>query len=434
MTSPKIAAPLVCLLACIASLLAVAAASAEDGMEWQFNKASDTKAVHLVYGVPETDNVQVSGICEPVSGAGAKASSITFGTDIGDLENGKEVTLRFSGGGFDHALPGQIHRASGEEGLSGVLVAVEHGDPLWTAMDEKESLDYLVPGYRAASLDLTRGRSKIKEFVQACRSSAETQTMAEAGAAPAKSDDDEKEAFESAKELGTVEAWEAFLANYSSGFRADLARAYIKKLGDQPQAPSPAAPPEAATATLDDFPMTAASWGGIVRSGPGRSYAKVGSLTENQPVTLLARTDVVEDGYPWFKLDFGGKTGFQWGGILCSTGAERPDLFKTCTPAAAKPAPTKAAPVKAAPPPAAKKKTVTRCGKSQVLIEGKCIAKRDAASYCGPGYRLQGNKCVQGYAKPKPQKQLPTWQLEAIAKGCRPGQGWNPQEGCHEND
>ncbi|MFO7478043.1 MAG: hypothetical protein R6X03_06830 [Methyloceanibacter sp.] len=109
-------------------------------------------------------------------------------------------------------------------------------------------------------------------------------------------------------------------------------------------------------------------------------------------------------------------------------------MFKTCTPAAAKPAPTKAAPVKAAPPPAAKKKTVTRCGKSQVLIEGKCIAKRDAASYCGPGYRLQGNKCVQGYAKPKPQKQLPTWQLEAIAKGCRPGQGWNPQEGCHEND
>jgi hypothetical protein len=41
---------------------------------------------------------------------------------------------------------------------------------------------------------------------------------------------------------------------------------------------------------------------------------------------------------------------------------------------------------------------------------------------------------VQGFVAPKPQKKLPTWQLEAIAKGCRPGQGWNPQEGCHEND
>lgn len=39
-----------------------------------------------------------------------------------------------------------------------------------------------------------------------------------------------KEAFEAAKELGTLEAWDAFLANYPTGFRADLARAYIKKL------------------------------------------------------------------------------------------------------------------------------------------------------------------------------------------------------------
>ena len=40
-----------------------------------------------------------------------------------------------------------------------------------------------------------------------------------------------KEAFEAAKELGTVEAWEAFITNYPDGFHAKLARAYIKKLG-----------------------------------------------------------------------------------------------------------------------------------------------------------------------------------------------------------
>ena len=40
-----------------------------------------------------------------------------------------------------------------------------------------------------------------------------------------------KEAFEAAKELGTVEAWEAFIASYPEGFHAKLARAYIKKLG-----------------------------------------------------------------------------------------------------------------------------------------------------------------------------------------------------------
>ncbi len=42
-----------------------------------------------------------------------------------------------------------------------------------------------------------------------------------------------KEAFEAAKELGTVEGWNTFLATYPKGFQADLARAYIKKLGGE---------------------------------------------------------------------------------------------------------------------------------------------------------------------------------------------------------
>jgi hypothetical protein len=54
----------------------------------------------------------------------------------------------------------------------------------------------------------------------------------------------EKEAFESAKELGTIEAWEAFLNRFSTGFRADLARAYVKRLGAK-AAPAKATPTEA---------------------------------------------------------------------------------------------------------------------------------------------------------------------------------------------
>jgi uncharacterized protein YecT (DUF1311 family) len=50
-----------------------------------------------------------------------------------------------------------------------------------------------------------------------------------------------KQAFEAAKELGTVEAWDAFLSNYPAGFYADLARAYVKKLAGQPAAEAPAA-------------------------------------------------------------------------------------------------------------------------------------------------------------------------------------------------
>lgn len=39
-----------------------------------------------------------------------------------------------------------------------------------------------------------------------------------------------KEAFKAAKDLGTADAWNAFLASYPNGFEADLARAYLKKL------------------------------------------------------------------------------------------------------------------------------------------------------------------------------------------------------------
>lgn len=148
----------------------------------------------------------------------------------------------------------------------------------------------------------------------------------------------EKQAFEAAKELGTVEAWDAFLSNYPSGFHADLARAYLKKMVDAPSATPPAAPqaliPGPAATPGFDYPMVAGSWGGIVRSGPGQGYDKVASLSEGEEVVLMGPGVPVDpNDYPWFKIAFGDgqKTGFMWGGILCSTGAERPDLFKLCT-------------------------------------------------------------------------------------------------------
>lgn len=154
------------------SSLATRVAAADDRLEWQFFESNDPAnkgrmTAGLIYGVPETDNIQVSGVCD--AGTSAKSSSVTFGADIGDLERGKDIELRFSGGGFDHALKGQIHRPAGEEGLSGVHVDIAHDDPLWRAMAEKDSLDYLVPGYKAATLDLTRGKDRIEAFVQARR-------------------------------------------------------------------------------------------------------------------------------------------------------------------------------------------------------------------------------------------------------------------------
>ena len=227
---------LLCLIASAGLFLPLAtrATAADDAMTWQFSETSDPAikgrmTARLIYGVPETDNVQVSGTCE--AKGGVASSRITFGADIGDLQDGKETELRVSGGGFDHALNGTIQRTTAEEGLNGVAVDVAVDDPLFGAMADKTSLDYLVRGYKASSLDFERGRDKIQQFVSACRSAASADQDQNAGdGKSADNAEDEKEAFDNAKELGTVAAFEAFIENYPSGFNADLARAYIKNL------------------------------------------------------------------------------------------------------------------------------------------------------------------------------------------------------------
>lgn len=91
-------------------------------------------------------------------------------------------------------------------------------------------------------------------------SSSEAQSIV---VAQASSDDAQKYAFESAKELGTVEAWDAFLSNYPDGFYADLARAYVKKLAESPTQDAPQ-PPQSQQPPVSTYAET-------VHYGPGSS-------------------------------------------------------------------------------------------------------------------------------------------------------------------
>lgn len=333
----------------VASSLAVPRpAAADDGMKWQFYESNDpdnkgAMTARLVYGVPETDNVQVMGVCDARPSTGAKFSSVTFGANIGDLPNGKEADLRFSGGGVEQTLHGNIERGEGE-GLSGVHVDIKNDDAIWAVFSEKDTLDYQVPGYRTATLDLAPGRDKLKAFVDACRTYEKavlgTDTEADETAAAEANGNAEKDAFDSAKELGTVAAFEAFLSTYPTGFYADLARAYITKLNKAETATPAPPPPEKKTSP--------------------------------------------------------------------------PPEKKASSPAASKPE--------------KKKASTPKCRSRSVLIDGKCILKRNAAGYCGPGYHLKGNKCVHGaYVAPKVRQRRSN-------HGCPPGQVWSAQELCHYDD
>ncbi len=94
----------------------------------------------------------------------------------------------------------------------------------------------------------------------------------------------EKDAFDAAKDLGTVEAWDAFLSNFPTGFHADLARAYVKKLAGPASPPAPAAQPQmtppAAVPVFANAPMQAAD------ERPCSDATKLRSENSKQPAKL----------------------------------------------------------------------------------------------------------------------------------------------------
>ena len=90
-----------------------------------------------------------------------------------------------------------------------------------------------------------------------------------------------KVGYDEAKGLGTVEAWDAFLSHYPTGFHANLARANVKKLAEDPRTPSPPAGPT--VSANDDFPVAAGSWGGVLRDGPGQQFRRSAACKRASP-------------------------------------------------------------------------------------------------------------------------------------------------------
>ena len=78
------------------------------------------------------------------------------------------------------------------------------------------------------------------------------------------------------------------------------------------------------------YPRKAKSWGGVVRAGPGMHYGKKASLKQGEWITLLGPTNDVMNNYPWFKIKYRGRIGYQWGGIICSVGPHVHGTYQVC--------------------------------------------------------------------------------------------------------
>ena len=150
-------------------------------------------------------------------------------------------------------------------------------------------------------------------------------------AAEASHAEQEKEAFKAARDLGTVEAWDAFLNAYPKGFHADLARAYLQKLGNTaPEFPAssetdelpPPSPAAAVAPSPPDISLAMTSQGAC-SGGQSCFYTVTATNTGGEPFSgdlFIATTlapggaELQGTGTPPFSCEGLG------GGAICSTG------------------------------------------------------------------------------------------------------------------
>jgi hypothetical protein len=105
-------------------------------------------------------------------------------------------------------------------------------------------------------------------------------------AARAQAPDAAEKAFNAAKELGTAEAWNAFLASYPTGFHADLARAYLKKIeGGTPPATAQAATPSPPAEELSCKQV------GKLKSGKSDEPVKIRFVNESGATLIIQWID-----------------------------------------------------------------------------------------------------------------------------------------------
>jgi hypothetical protein len=263
---------------------------------------------------------------------------------------------------------------------------------------------------------------------------------------------DAEAAFNSAKELGTAEAWNAFLSNYPTGFHADLARAYLKKVTDQPAAASPASPGSfiahelscserkklrslnSDVATKVTFVNTSGSYRSIQWIDFEGNLKDYGGLNPGEQ-----RTQDTFVTHPWM-IATGPRDCLQI--FMPAAGPATVELPRRAADDTSPPEAKKkeAAPAKKEKQPGkqTQKKSTLVCAKNYKLSKGECVliqncganAYRSAEGdcYCNKNYVMSSGKCVwkqdkQGFeVAPWKKAGCKTWQKQCSQgnnKACR---------------
>jgi len=72
------------------------------------------------------------------------------------------------------------------------------------------------------------------------------------------------------------------------------------------------------------------SLGGKMRSQPSPDFNSRARIDQGNRVEIIGRTEMIDNGYTWYKVRAGSKTGFMWGGELCYAYEKQPGLYGSC--------------------------------------------------------------------------------------------------------
>lgn len=159
------------IIASAAVALSSVTAHAQQGYQWQdyIDLAQNPFESHvsLVYGVPETDDLQFFASCQ--IGAGGTYASVQIVADTAGLPNGAPVSLSFTdGAGAGTILDGTIIGVNAEFGVTGVELALELEDGLFNLMRVRDVLSYAIPGGQGFEIRTAGVAGPLDSFLTAC--------------------------------------------------------------------------------------------------------------------------------------------------------------------------------------------------------------------------------------------------------------------------
>lgn len=159
------------ILAAGAVALGPISAHAQQGFSWQHFADLSTDPfqsnITLVYGVPESDNLQFFASCQ--IGAQGPYALVHIAADTAGLPNGAAVSLSFTdGAGAGTILAGDIIGVNAEFGITGVEMVLSLEDGFFNLMLVRDVLSYAIPGGIGAEIRTAGVSGPLDQFLTTC--------------------------------------------------------------------------------------------------------------------------------------------------------------------------------------------------------------------------------------------------------------------------